>query len=249
MYFKANDNPDSDTKVGGITLDYSLGDLGTIGGGYYSVDSDIETRDSMDVYDIRYSVTPFKAFDVADWLAPLTFEGEFVREDNGSQLKADGWYLSGGYSFDNTPWKPSITYRYASFEGDNPNSSKSENFDPLFYGFYDWGYWYQGEILGEYVLLNSNLNTSMLRVSADPTDSIHVNFFYYHNELDNSGGFGVQSDDFADEYNITIDWTLVDYLALSLVGAYVNPDDGAEEFTGGDDDWFYGMVYANFSFK
>jgi hypothetical protein len=33
------------------------------------------------------------------------------------------------------------------------------------------------------------------------------------------------------------------------VGAYASPDDGAEQYTGGDDDWAYGMLYASFSFK
>lgn len=249
VYFKADDNPSSDTKVGGVTVDYSLGDFGGIGGGYYSVSSDIETRDSMDVYDIRYSVTPFRAFNVADWLKPLSFEGEFVREENGNKLEADGWYLSGAYSFDDTPWKPTLTYRYSAFDGNNPNSSKNQDFDPLFYGFYDWGYWYQGEILGEYVLSNSNLKSSMVRLSADPTDAIHINLFYYHFTLDDPEGFGVQSDDFADEWNLTVDWSAGKYLSFSLVGAYASPDDGAKQYTGGDDDWAYGMLYANFSFK
>jgi uncharacterized protein YciU (UPF0263 family) len=146
-------------------------------------------------------------------------------------------------------WKPSLTYRYAAFEGDNPDSGKSQDFDPLFYGFYDWGYWYQGEILGEYVLSNSNLNSHMVRLSLDPLDSVHVNLFYYKFKLDNADGFGVQSSDFADEWNLTVDWTVNDAFALSVVGAYAKPDDAAKEYTGGDDDWSYGMLYATYSFK
>jgi hypothetical protein len=249
VYFKANDNPNSDTKVGGITLDYSLGDFGSVGGGYYNVDSDIQTRDGMDVYDVRFQTTPFQALNTPDILNPIKFDGEYVYEDNGDELNAAAWYLSAGYGWDNVMWKPTLTYRYAAFEGNNPNSSKSQDFDPLFYGFYDWGYWYQGEILGEYVLLNSNLNSHMVRLSADPLDSIHVNLFYYKFKLDNADGFGVQSSDFADEWNLTVDWTVNDSFALSLVGAYASPDDGAKEFSGGDDDWSYGMVYATYSFK
>jgi hypothetical protein len=249
VYFKANDNPDTDTKVGGITLDYDLGDIGGIGGGYYNVDSDIQTRDGMDVYDVRFQTTPFKAFNTPDILKPVKFDGEYVYEDNGDDLNAAGWYLSTGYGWDEVAWNPSITYRYASFEGDNPNSSKSQNFDPLFYGFYDWGYWYQGEILGEYVLSNSNLNSHMVRLSVDPLKSVHVNLFYYKFKLDNAGGFGVQSSDFADEVDLTVDWTVNNSFALSVVGAYAKPDDAAKEYTGGNDDWTYGMVYATYSFK
>jgi hypothetical protein len=249
VYFKANDNPDSDTKVGGVTLDYALGDFGSVGGGYYSVDSDIQTRDGMDVYDVRFQTTPFKAFDTPDVLKPVRFDGEYVYEDNGNELEADGWYLAVGYDWSDVTWKPGLTYRYAAFQGDSPDSSKSQNFDPLFYGFYDWGYWFQGEILGEYVLTNSNLNSHMVRLSVDPLNSIHVNLFFYRFKLDNASGFGVQSDDFADEWNLTIDWTANDSFAMSLVGAYAKPDDGAKEFSGGDDDWSYGMLYATYSFK
>lgn len=248
VHFKGNDNPDTDTKVTGTTIDYDLGDFGGVGGGYYNVDSDISTRDGMDVYDIRFQTTPFAAFNTPVVLHPVQFDGEYVYEDNGDELNAAGWYLSVGYGWDDAAWKPAITYRYASFEGDDPGSSKSEDFDPLFYGFYDWGYWFQGEILGEYVLLNSNLNSHMVRLSLDPSDSVHVNLFYYRFTLDDAEGFGVQSDDFADEINLTVDWSVSDAFALSLVGAYANPDDGAEEYTGGNDDWTYGMIYATYSF-
>lgn len=249
LYLEADDNPDTSTKVGGITLDYTISDtIGGIGGGLYRVSSDIDTRDSMKVYDIRFDLTPFAAFAVPEILKPFKFDGEYVYEDNDDELQASGWYLSGGYGWDKAAWKPSLTYRYASFEGDNPNSSKSQDFDPLFYGFYDWGYWYQGEILGEYVLSNSNLNSHMVRLSLTPVDSVSVNLFYYHFELDDADGFGVQSSDFADEWDLTLDWAATKLLSFSVVGAYAKPDDGAKEYTGGNDDWFYGMVYASLSF-
>lgn len=249
LYLKANDNPETDTKAGGITIDYTISDkIGGIGGGYYKIDSDIDTRDSMNVYDIRFSLNPFEAFASHDALKPFKFEGEYVYEDNDDKLEASGWYLSGGYGWDEVRWKPALTYRYASFEGNDPDSGKSQDFDPLFYGFYDWGYWFQGEILGEYVLSNSNLNSHMVRLNVAPTDALSVNLFYYIFKLDDADGFGVQSDDFASEWNLTVDWTATDFLSFSLVGAYADPDDGAEEYTGGDDNWSYGMLYTNLSF-
>jgi alginate export protein len=254
FYLKADDqdsseDPNNNTEAGGITLDYKLGDFGGIGGGYYGVSAEDKPRDGMDIFDLRFSLTPFKGFDSDSVLAPLTFDGEYVYQDNGDVLEASGWYLSGQYQWDKVAWSPSLTYRYAAFEGGEDADGKSKNYDPLFYGFYDWGYWYQGEVLGEYVLSNSNLNTSMVKASVDPTKDIHVNLFYYHNELDDAGSFGVASDDFADEWNITVDWTATDYLMFSLVGAWVDPGDGAKEYTGGNDDWYYTMIYASFTFK
>ena len=248
IYLEADDNPDSDTKVGGVTLDYSFNKIGSLGGGFYNVDSNIDTRDSMNLYNIRFSLNPFNAFNVSPALKPSSFEGEYVYEDNDDRLKASGWYLSASYQWDNTSWKPSLTYRYASFEGDNPNSGKSEDFDPLFYSFSDWGNWYQGEILGEYVLTNSNLNSHMVKVNVKPVDPLSINLFFYHFRLDNPEGFGVQSRDFADEWNLTVDWTANEHLSFSLVGAYADPDSGAREFTGGYDEWSYGMLYGIISF-
>lgn len=249
VYLKANDNPSTNTRLGGATLDYDLGDFGGVGGGYYHVTSDMDTRDGMNVYDIRFQTTPFKGFEMADALKPIKLDGEYVYEDNGSALKAAGWYLSAGYDWEAIAWKPGLTYRYANFQGNNPNSATNEDFDPLFYGFYDWGYWYQGEILGEYVLTNSNLKSHMVRLSVQPLASVHANLFYYNFKLDDAAAFGVTSDDFANEWNLTLDWTIGDAFALSLVGAYAQPNDGAKQYTGGDDGWAYGMIYASYTFK
>ena len=46
-----------------------------------------------------------------------------------------------------------------------------------------------------------------------------------------------------------VDWTVNDAFAVSLVGGYATPDDGAKEYTGGDDDWTYGMMYFTYAFK
>jgi hypothetical protein len=43
-----------------------------------------------------------------------------------------------GYEFGNIRWKPKLSYRYAFFEGDDPDTGASEAFDPLLPGFHDW---------------------------------------------------------------------------------------------------------------
>ena len=249
IYLEADDNPYTNTRLGGVTLDYTFSEaIGGVGGGIYTVASDVETRDSMNVFDIRFSLFPFEAIEAGDAMRPVKLEGEYVYEDNGDVLEASAWYLSAGYQWADVPWKPTLTYRYASFEGDDPGTSKSESYDPLFYGFNDWGYWYQGEVLGEYVLSNSNLNSHMLKLNLKPVDSVSASLFYFKFRLDDAEGFGGGSSDFAEEWNLTVDWTATDYLTISAVAAYVDPDDGAREYTGGGDSWTYGMLYASVSF-
>ena len=58
---------------------------------------------------------------------------------------------------------PKLSYRYAFFQGDDPETPANEAFDPLLLGFYDWGSWWQGEIAGEYFLSNSNLDSHQIR--------------------------------------------------------------------------------------
>jgi len=70
------------------------------------------------------------------------------------------------------PGSSTLTYRYASFEATIPARAKSESYDPLFYGFNDWGYWYQGEVAGEYVLSNSNLLSHMIKLNVKPIESV-----------------------------------------------------------------------------
>ena len=45
VYFKPDDNPNSDTKIAGATLDYNFEKLGNVGGGFYYLDSNIDSRD------------------------------------------------------------------------------------------------------------------------------------------------------------------------------------------------------------
>jgi hypothetical protein len=255
VYFKPNDNvcieddcSRSGTDLTGVTLDYDFDKAGSLGGGFYTLSSDDnELRDGMDVYDLRYEVKPFAAFDGPAAWQPLAFKAEYVYEKNDSKLEASGYYASASYNWEGVKWTPTVSYRYAGFEGDKSDTTKSENFDSLYYGFSDWGTWYQGEIIGEYVLDNSNLNTHMVSLNVKPTKSVSINLFYYKFLVDRKESFGVTSNDFADEVDLAIDLIPNDNLWFSFVLAWAKPDDAAKEYTGGKDDWVYGMFWAHFS--
>ena len=154
----------------------------------------------MNVFDIRGDARPLTA------LPGLRLAGEFAYEKNGSDLEAYGWYGEIGYAADDLPWSPYLSYRYAFFSGDEESSSgKSESFDPLFYDGPDWGTWTQGEILGEWVLANSNLISHTIRLNAYPTDKLTLTALYYYFLLDDPGAAGVDDHDFAQEVNLMAD--------------------------------------------
>jgi hypothetical protein len=151
-----------------------------------------------------------------------------------------GWQLE-------SAWTPKISYRYAVFEGDDPDTEKNEAFDGLWTGFYDWGAWWQGEIGGEYFLSNSNLVSHQLRVHTKPTESIGTGLILYDFKLEQDQP-GLTSKDLVTELDWYMDWQLNDNFLVSFVAAYATPKTAVEEAFGRDQDFWYGMVYVGYTY-
>ena len=60
-----------------------------------------------------------------------------------------------------TSWAPYVSYRFAYFSGDDQSGDNDNRFDPLYYTFNDWNEWFIGEIVGEWVAGNSNINANI----------------------------------------------------------------------------------------
>ena len=73
---------------------------------------------------------------------------------------------------------------------------------------------------------------------------------YYDFTLDQQQVFGdpVSSDDWGDEIDLTVDWTATESILVIGVLGYSSPGDAAKEWTGGDKDWLYGMLYLSYSY-
>jgi len=67
---------------------------------------------------------------------PWTFGGEFAHQfgeyDGGRDRSGYGGYLFGKRKFADMPLKPEFELRFVSLSGDNPDTEKNENWDPLF---------------------------------------------------------------------------------------------------------------------
>jgi hypothetical protein len=229
-YFKADQ--DGDTKVGGGNVEYNEQGMYYVGAGLYGVDSDDAGRDSMMIYNGRVGMNPF-AIAGMDALKSLSLEFEYVYEDrDNNQKNGNAWYAQIGYTFEDCPYTPSLTYRYTSFDTE---------YDSMYYGSTGWEQWYQGEILGEYAIWNTDLETHMLKMTVQPTDAVTVTLAYLNYDEYSSGK------DIAQEYDVIVDWNVTDYLYLSLVGGIATPDELAED-NYGDDNWSYMMVFGSISF-
>jgi hypothetical protein len=253
LYLSPADSPNSHTRIVGVNFDYDAGERADLGLAYFKIyDSDIDLRDGLAIFDLRARVVPLTA------LPDLALSGEYAYQRSGSDVRAFGYYAEAEYVFEKRRGSPLVSYRFAFFSGDTGDASTNRGFDPLFYGLTDWGTWYQGEIFGEYVVLNQNLLSHRLRLRVEPSETLTVNLLYYHFRLDERPTAiaartqprlaDVRDKHLGDEIDLTIDWSVRRWLTLSVVTAIAFPGDGAKEFVDDDSDWASLMVFAAIRF-
>jgi hypothetical protein len=245
FYLDRDELPESDSASAawGANVEFSWNEDNTVGATYTSWTANglRPERDDMEAINLRAYLTPFPA------LKPLSFELEYALEDNGELIDSSAWNALAGWQFEGA-WKPKVSYRYAVFEGDDPDTAANESFDGLWTGFYDWGSWWQGEIGGEYFLSNSNLISHQFRVHAKPSESISTGLILYDFKFDHPETAGVVSSDLLTELDWYMDWTINDHFLVSFVAAYASPGDAVEEGFGRDEDFVYGMVYLGYTY-
>ena len=248
FYLDRDELPESDSgsKLWGVNYEYAMGEDSTLGATYMkwsAKESMAPQRDGLDVYNLRAFITPFSN------LKALSFELEYAQEDNGVLLDSTAWNALAAWQFDDS-WKMKLSYRYAFFEGDDPDTVENEGFDGLFTGFYDWSTWWQGEIAGGYLISNSNLISSQLRLSAKPTESISTGLIFLDFSLDHPESFDplVTSSDIGIELDWYTDWAINDNFTMSFVLAAAEPGDAIEQSNGRTDTFIYGMIFAAYSF-
>jgi len=227
--------------VAGGNLEYHFGDTLTLGGTYLLADANIADADELDVYSGRASWMP---------LTGLTLSGEYAYQKS-DQIKADGWYAQAAYEAKDVSWSPVFSYRYATFTGDDPNTTdRNENFRSIAYGYTDYGSWYQGEITGNYPLGNNNLTSHLLRAKMQPSEKVTLNLMYYNFTLDHPSALdsSVTSDDWGDEVDFIVDWQATDKVYVIGVVGVLFPGKAAEQWVGGNDNWLYSMLYASYAF-
>jgi hypothetical protein len=217
-------------------------------------DSKRERRDGLNVFDFRGKVAPLPG------LPGLQLSGELALEENGSRVRsALGGYGGIGYEFADLPWKPRLSYRFAGFGGERRGRTSNKAFDPLFYGQSDWGTWFQGEIFGNYISINQNLLSHLIRLELHPIESVTVNLLYFHFRLhqltttevsrdDEVHPVNVDSKDLGDEVNLAVDWTVNRHLVFTGVTGINVPGTAARQFTGGSKVWSTFMLYMGIRF-
>ena len=257
VFLRPNDLDETTTDVVGTNLEWAFGERAKIGAGYWwFADSKDRRRDGLHVVDLRGEIRPFDYF--SRGLTGLVVSAELVHEDNGDLNDSWGGYAEIGYDFD--LWmKPYLSYRYSGFTGDNGSNGEIESFDPLFYGMSDWGSWYQGEIFGEFVATNRNLETHTLRLRVEPAEKWKVNLIGMVFQLDEFATqlqprIGdprvvlIRDKDLASELDLIVDWEVGEHLLLTAAFGALFPSRGIEQATRGSATWTHGMLYASIPF-
>jgi hypothetical protein len=121
-----------------------------------------------------------------------TFTGDFAYQWN-DRIDLEAWAgrVTAGYTFANVPWTPNVTLGYQSFSGDDPDTTKLERFDPLYYQGSPSA-WATGSKSAS-TFINSNVNALTLAVRLQPTRQDTVTLRYAHiraNELNSPVQFG-----------------------------------------------------------
>jgi len=250
VHLKYNDHPDTQTRLGAGRIEYVTDDwvMKHLKAGFMAFDvyeSDTASRDRMNGIYVYHEATPLPE------LPDFTYQASFVRESNSKSSglsEAYGWYVTPAYQLSNLPWNPRLSYRYASFSGGG-----TRGFDSLFTGLPEWGSWFQGELLGEFVLSDSNLNSNQVRLRLEPNEIVTINLIYYKFLLDSRHqDFGLTasrvSRSLADEVDLIVDVALTNWWSLTATSSVANPNRGFREAVNGSATWINGYLYMNFNF-
>ena len=151
------------------------------------------------------------------------------------RVEAAAWYVEPGYKFSALPWSPQLDLRYAHFGGDpNPNDRLKQSWDPLFTtgGERGFGSWFLGEIFGQYISANTNLNLAMVHLKVSPLDTLDAGILYYNFRFDQTAQFDnalITSKNAAQEVDFYAVWSATEWLTITGVLAFAVPGAGLKQ--------------------
>ncbi len=249
-------DPDSDeAALAGGNFEYQFERGGHVGLLYLHIlDTDTPrlfgVREGMNVLSVRVNDVRFEVLPQVAWWGEATREfgdGRFGR------ISASAWYAEAIYHFDQLPWQPRLSYRYAWFSGDaHPGDAVRRDFDPLFYGFdkRSWGTWFQGEVTGGWLLFNNNQRNHLVHLAATPLPQVTVGMIGGRFSLveDNYRGVPVTAHHFGDEFNVYTDWVINKNVILSAAYGVMFPGKAAVQGIGDDETFHLVEMGLYFSF-
>ncbi|KPF46976.1 hypothetical protein IP76_03040 [Rhizobium sp. AAP43] len=253
---------DSQTRMAGINLETDLGLGFNLAGSFIKVlESDYSYfaltppdpvsatlgRDGLQVYDARLN-----------WKQP---DGQFFADAEFAVQRNDNFDMYAtaiagevGYQFQEIPWTPLISYRYAQFSGDDPATSRFERWDPLLSGG-NGEQWVQG--INHFKLFqDSNLVTHRIQLRLRPSPKVELVPQFWIFTADSGTNLGgnpalsfLGSEQLGYEANLTGKWFISQQMMVQAHVAATFPGEAAKQAASGDlDPWWSAMAFLRIAF-
>lgn len=247
----------SRTTINGLNLELGNRDRILLGGSflyvpqsdlrYYTPDGGVYSREGLQVYNLRFfkSANPVKG--------GLFLKTELAYERN-SRFAMNAWagYGELGWSF--VPQKVSVSYRFAYFSGDDPESKSYNRWDALYTGG-TGEQWVQGSNMYK-IVQNSNEMSHRLQVVYSPIRKLQLvaqGWLFYAPQLNNLGGnpalSTMKSHFYGSEINLTLKYFHSRHWYFHLNTAYTIPGGAIRDnLPTAAMDWFCLSAFARYSF-
>ena len=192
--FEPNDFPTTETRLAGVNVDHDHANGLTLGLtwltaergelGYFLPDGSSQVRDGLRVWHARGAWSP-----TAGGAGPIG-KVEYARQTHADfDMRATAYSAEAGWHFADAAWRPSVTYRFSSTSGDDPDTSRYERWDLLYSGG-DIDSWVQGQLMKN-IQYNSNVKVHRLLARATPAPTWRLTgavSSYRADTLNNLGG-------------------------------------------------------------
>jgi Alginate export len=215
----------------------------------YYTETDVYSREGLRVADVRLSLEPPAG------KPGLYAKGEFARQTHRDfDMDARAGYAEIGYQFSAHSWRPTPSYRYSRFTGDDPDTDTFERWDPLFAGG-GGDEWVQG--LNQYkVVQTSNVIAHRFMARLQPStrwELVPQFWIFKADDLNNLGGAQalsvLSSKDLGHEVNLTARYLSSAKLIYVFSAAYTLPGEAIRNSLNDDyRNWFSAsaLVIARF---
>lgn len=214
---------------------------------YYLPDGTVYSRRGLRVYNFRLFGNP-----------KTGRSGLFYKTEAGYQtnkyfrMRAYAWYAHLGWNFAYTTGAPALSYRFAYFSGDNPDTRAYERWDALYTGG-NGEQWVQGSNMYK-IVQNSNEMTHLVQLIWSPlrkTQTVTQLWAFIAPEKNNLGGnpglSTLQSHCYGSEINFTFKYFPSQRWYFHLNTALTFPGNAIRNTIADTKNWFCLMAFVRFS--
>lgn len=215
---------------------------------YYLPDGTALNRKGLWVYNLRFYGNQ-----------PSGKPGIFYKAEGGYQtnsyfkMRAYAYYAQLGWDFASTPGKPALSYRFAYFSGDNPNTKAYERWDALYTGG-TGDQWVQGSNMYK-IVQNSNEISHLLQFVYSPLPKLQTVTQVWSfmapqtNNLGGNPGLSLMKGRYyGTELNLTLKYFYSRHWYFHLNTAITFPGNALTKTISGDlKNWFCLMAFVRYS--